>query len=72
MGHPPPGIASATSTTILTVEPASRRRCAEAIILGAGDAATMRRIRVLRPSRLVRESSAEPYDERRSPHVSEP
>jgi hypothetical protein len=32
----PPGIALATSTTISTVESASRRRCAEAIILGAG------------------------------------
>jgi hypothetical protein len=68
----PPEIASATSTTISTVEPASRRRCAEAIILGAGDAATARRIRVLRLSRPVRESSAGPYDERRSPPVSEP
>jgi hypothetical protein len=34
--HLPPGIASATSNTIATVEPASRRRCAEATILGGG------------------------------------
>jgi hypothetical protein len=39
---------------------------------GAGDAVTARRIGVLRPSRPVRESSAGPYDERRSPPVFEP
>jgi hypothetical protein len=68
----PPGIASATSTTISTVESASTRRCAEATIPGVGDAATARRIAVLRPNHPVRESSARPYDERRSPPVSEP
>jgi hypothetical protein len=70
--HLLPGIASATSITIATIEPASRRRCAEATILGAGDAATARRIGVPRPSHPFHESSAGPYDERRSPPVSEP
>jgi hypothetical protein len=72
MRHLPPGIASATSNTVATIEPASRRRCAEATIPGTGDAATMRRIGVPRPSHPVRESSAGPYDERRSPPGSEP
>jgi hypothetical protein len=72
MRHLPPGIASATSNTIATVEPASRRRCAEATIPGADDVAIVRRIGVPRPSHPVRESSARPYDERRSPPVSEP
>jgi hypothetical protein len=70
--HPPPEIAPATSITIATIEPASRRRCDEATIPGAGDAATARRIRVPLPSHSVRESSAGPYDERRSPPVSKP
>jgi hypothetical protein len=70
--RPPPGNASVTSTTISTIEPASTRRCAEATILGAGDAATARRIAVLRPNHPVHESSAEPYDERCSLPVSEP
>jgi hypothetical protein len=35
-GHPPLGIASVTSNTAATVEPASRRRCAEATTPGAG------------------------------------
>jgi hypothetical protein len=65
-GHPPPGIASATSNTATTAEPASRRRCAEAITPGAGDATTVRRIRVSRPNHQVHESSAGPYDGRRS------
>jgi hypothetical protein len=65
-GHPPPGIASATSNTVATAEPASRRRCAEATILGTRDATTVRRIEVPRPSHQVRESSAGPYDGRRS------
>jgi hypothetical protein len=64
--------ALATSTTISTIEPASTRRCAEATIPGVGDAATVRRITVLRPNHPVRESSAGPYDERRSLPVSEP
>jgi hypothetical protein len=57
---------------IVTIEPASRRRCVEVTILSAGDAATVRRIGVPRPSHPLRESSAGPYDERRSPPVSEP
>jgi hypothetical protein len=68
----PPGIASATSTTIWTVEPASTRRCTEATIPGVGDAATARRIVAPRPNHPVRESSAGPYDERRSLPISEP
>jgi hypothetical protein len=48
------------------------RRCTEATILGMGDAATVRRIAVLRPNHPVRESSAGPYDEHRSLPVSEP
>jgi hypothetical protein len=60
------------STIISTIEPASTRRCAEATILGAGDAATARRIAVLRPNHPVRESSAEPYNERHSLPVFEP
>jgi hypothetical protein len=68
----PPENALATSTTIPTIEPASTRRCAEATILGVGDAATARRIAVLRPNHPVRGSSARPYDERRSLPVSEP
>jgi hypothetical protein len=72
MRHLPPGIASAMSITITTIKPASTRRCAEATIPGVGDAATARRIGVPRPSHPVRESSAGPYDERRSLPVSEP
>jgi hypothetical protein len=68
----PPGIASATSTTISTIEPASTRRCAKATIPGVGDAATVRRVAVLHPNHSARESSAGPYDERRSLPVSEP
>jgi hypothetical protein len=49
-----------------------RRRCAEATTPGVGDAAIVRRIGVPRPSHPVRESSAGPYDERRSPPGSEP
>jgi hypothetical protein len=48
------------------------RRCAEATIPGVGDATTVRRIAVLRPNHLVRESSAGPYDKRRSLPVSKP
>jgi hypothetical protein len=42
-----PRVASATSNTIATVEPASTRGCAEATTPGAEDATTMRRIGVL-------------------------
>jgi hypothetical protein len=71
-GHLQPWIASATSTTAATVEPASRRRCAEATTPGAEDAMTVRRIGVPRPNRQVRESSAGPYDGRRSRPGSDP
>jgi hypothetical protein len=70
--HLSPGIASTTSNTVATIEPTSRRRCAEATTPGAGDAATVKRIGVPRPSHPVRESSAGPYDERCSPPGSEP
>jgi hypothetical protein len=71
-GHLQPGIASATSNTAATIEPASRRRCAEATTPGAGDATTVRKIGAPRPNRQVRESSAGPYDGRRSRPGSEP
>jgi hypothetical protein len=71
-GHLQPRIASATSNTAATVEPTSRRRCAEATTLGAEDATTVRRIGVPCPNRQVRESSAGPYDERRSWPGSDP
>jgi hypothetical protein len=72
IGHLQPGIASATSNTAATVEPASRRRCAEATTPGAGDGTTVRRIGVPHPNHQVRESSAGPYDGRRSRPGSEP
>jgi hypothetical protein len=59
-GRLQPRIASATSTTAATVEPASTRRCAEATTPGAEDATTVRRIGVPRPNHQVREPSAEP------------
>jgi hypothetical protein len=49
-GHLSPGIASATSNTSATVEPTSRRRCAEATTPGARDATTVRRIEAPRPN----------------------
>jgi hypothetical protein len=49
-GHLQPRVASATSHTIATVEPASTRGCAEATTLGAEDATTVRRIGVPRPN----------------------
>jgi hypothetical protein len=67
-----PRVASATSTTATTVEPASTRRCAEATTLGVGDATTARRIGAPRPNHLVRKPSAGPYDGRRSRPGSEP
>jgi hypothetical protein len=45
-----PRVASATSTTVVTVEPTSTRRCAEATTPGAGDATTAGRIGALRPT----------------------
>jgi hypothetical protein len=67
-----PRIASATSTTAATVEPASTRRCVEATTPGAEDATTVRRTGAPRPNRRVRGSSAGPYDGRRSRPGSEP
>jgi hypothetical protein len=43
-----PRVASATSTTAATVEPASTRRCAEATTPGVGDATIVGRIRAER------------------------
>jgi hypothetical protein len=65
-GRLQPRIASATSTTTATVEPASKRRCAEATTPGVGDATTMRRIGDPRLNHQVHKPSAEPYDGRRS------
>jgi hypothetical protein len=48
--HLQPRVASATSTTAATVEPASTRRCAEATTPGVGDATTVRRIGAPRPN----------------------
>jgi hypothetical protein len=71
-GRLQPRIASAMSTTAATVEPASKRRCAEATTPGTKDATTVRRTGSPRPNRQVRGSSAEPYDGRRSQPGSEP
>jgi hypothetical protein len=67
-----PRVASATSTTTATVEPASTKRCAEATTPGVGDATTARRIGVPRSNHQVRKPSAGPYDGRRSRPSSEP
>jgi hypothetical protein len=67
-----PEVASATSTTAATVEPASMRRCAEATTPGVGDATIVRRIGAPRPNHLVRKPSVGPYDGRRSRPGSEP
>jgi hypothetical protein len=48
-GRLQPRIASATSTTAATIEPASKRRCAEATTPGAKDATTVRRTGAPRP-----------------------
>jgi hypothetical protein len=66
MGRLQPRIASVTSTTATTVEPASKRRCAEATTPGVEDATTVRRIEVRRLNHQVHEPSARPYDGRRS------
>jgi hypothetical protein len=71
MGRLQPRIASVTSNNAATVEPDSRKGCAEAATPGAEDATTVRGIRVPRPSHQVHESSAGPYDERRSRPGSE-
>jgi hypothetical protein len=67
-----PRVASATSTTTATVEPASTRRCAEVTTPGVGDATTVRRIGAPRPNHQVRKPSAGPYGGRRSRPGSEP
>jgi hypothetical protein len=71
-GRLQPRIASTTSTTAVTVEPASKRRCAEATTPGAEDATTVRRTGAPRPNCQVRGSSVGPYDGRRSQLGSEP
>jgi hypothetical protein len=71
-GRPRPRIASATSSTAATVEPASKRGCAEATTPGAEDATTVRRTGAPRTNHQVRESSAGPYDGRRFRPGSEP
>jgi hypothetical protein len=71
-GCPWPRIASATSSTTATIEPASKRGCTEATTPGAEDATTVRRTGAPRPNHQVRESSAGPYDGRRSRPDSEP
>jgi hypothetical protein len=65
-GRQQPRIASATSTTVTTVDPASTRRCTEATTLGVEDATTVRRIGVPHPNHQVHEPSAGPYDGHRS------
>jgi hypothetical protein len=67
-----PRVASATSTTATTVEPASTRRCAEATTPGVGDATTTRRIGAPRSNHQVRKPSAGPYDGHRFRPSSEP
>jgi hypothetical protein len=67
-----PRVASATSTTAVTVEPASTRRCTEATTPGVGDATTVRRIVAPRLNHQVLKPSAGPYDGRRSRPGSEP
>jgi hypothetical protein len=72
MGRLQPRTASAASNTAATVEPASRKGCAEATTLGAGDDTTVRRIGAPRSNHQVCRSSAGPYDGRRSRPGSEP
>jgi hypothetical protein len=67
-----PRIASATSTTAMTVEPASTRRCAKAATPGVGDTTTVRRIGAPCPNHRVRKPSAGPYNGRRSQPGSGP
>jgi hypothetical protein len=67
-----PWTASATSNTAATVEPASRKGCAEATTPDVEDATTVRRIGAPHPNHQARESSAGPYDGRRSRPGSEP
>jgi hypothetical protein len=58
--------ASASSNATATVEPASRKGCAEATTPGVEDDTTVRRIEAPHPNHQVHGSSAGPYDERRS------
>jgi hypothetical protein len=67
-----PRVASATSTTAVTVEPASTRRCAEATTPGVGDSTIARRIGAPSPNHQVRKPSDGPYDGRCSRPGSEP
>jgi hypothetical protein len=71
-GRLQPRTASAASSTVATVEPTSRKGCAEATTPGTEDATTVRRIGAPHPNRQVRESSVGPYDGRRSRPSSEP
>jgi hypothetical protein len=71
-GRPQPRIASATSSTTVTVEPASKRGCTEATTPGAEDATIVRRTGAPRPNRQVRGSSAGPYDGHHSGPVLSP
>jgi hypothetical protein len=71
-GRLPPWTTSAANNTAATVEPASRKGCAEATIPGMEDATTVRRIGAPHPNHQVRESSTGPYDGRRSRPGSEP
>jgi hypothetical protein len=71
-GRPQPRIASATNNTAATDEPASRKGCTEATTPGAEDATTVSRIGAPHPNHQVRESSAGPYDGRRSRPGSKP
>jgi hypothetical protein len=72
MGRPRRRIALATSNTVATIEPASRKGCAEATTPDAKGATTVRRIGAPRPNHQVRGSSAGPYDRRLSRPGSEP
>jgi hypothetical protein len=71
-GRLQPRTASAANNTAATVEPASRKGCAEATTPNAENATTVMRIGAPRPNHQVRESSAGPYDGRRSRPGSEP
>jgi hypothetical protein len=71
-GRPRPRIASATSNTAATIEPASKKGCAEVTTPGAEGVTTVRRIGAPHPNHQVREPSAGPYDGRRSQPGSKP
>jgi hypothetical protein len=60
MGRLQPRIVLATSNTVVTVEPASTRECAEATTPGAEDATAVGRIGALHPNHQVRKPSAGP------------